>query len=97
MLQGLELHLLEDRRRRLRLIMLYNIPEVKLPDIPTENCLTSVKNDRRRIRPTRFEAGCETKNPLMKLVVNNIRGFALPVSRTEQYGSSFFVRTAATE
>ena len=70
----------------------YKIAEGMIPAISPEDFLTPASKDRRQICPTRFD-GCEMKNLLMKQVAHNTQGFTVPVSRTEQYRSSFFVRT----
>ena len=96
MLQELQLPLLEDRRRQQRLTMLHKIANKQVPGIPPDNFLRQserVCQSKRKIKPTAFP-GFEVKNPVMKQVVNNTRGFAVPTGcRTKQYANSFFVKT----
>jgi hypothetical protein len=92
MLQDLNLLPLEERRRQLRLSLLYKITEDLIPALPPHNFLVSANTRRRKIRPTRFE-GFQSTNIVARQAMNNTRGFRIPDSRTEQYRSSFFVKT----
>jgi hypothetical protein len=92
MLQDLNLPPLEERRRQLRLSLLYRITEGLIPALPPHNFLVPENTSRRRIRPTRFE-GFQSTNIVARQAMNNTRGFRIPDSRTEQYRSSFFVKT----
>jgi hypothetical protein len=94
MLKELNLSTLEERRRQLRLSLLYRITEGLIPALPPQNFLTPANTSRRRIRPTKFE-GYQSTNVIARQAFNNTRAFRIPDSRTEQYRSSFFVRTVA--
>ena len=73
--------------------MLYKIAEGHVPAFPPDKTLVKMPKSRRRITPKRFE-GFETTNIIAKYAVNNSRGFIIPENEgTEQYRSSFFVKT----
>ena len=80
-LDFLDLPPLEERRRQLRLSMLYNIAKGLVPALPTDAFLTAANRNRRRIRPTIYE-GYETHNILQR-----------QANKTDQYRGSFFVKT----
>jgi len=93
MLHDLNLPPLQARRKQQRLTMLYKIAESRVPALPPEKFLTPVPKARRKIIPKVF-AGFETTNIVAKHAVNNSRGFKIPENKgSEQYLSSFFVRT----
>ena len=92
MLKKLELTTLEERRRHLRLTMLYKVACGKIPALPPESFLTPLDNTRRRVRPRRF-ADHHTPNPIQRQACNNSRGFKIPTARSDQYKESFFVKT----
>ena len=92
MLTYLQLPPLEDRRRQLRLTMLYKIAGDLVPAIPSKNFLRPADPTKRKVRPTKYEDFI-SKNPLQRQVHNNSRAFVIPPTRTEQYKGSFFVRT----
>ena len=94
MLQELDLPPLEERRRQQRLTMLYKIIEGKIPALPPQSFLSPMDKTKRKIRakvPTDFI----TVNIVTKHTSNNTRGYKVPDSNTEQYKSSFFVKTVA--
>jgi hypothetical protein len=94
MLQNWNLRPLQERRRQQRLVTLYKITNREIPALPPERFLT--ENDhgksRRQIRPKIF-ADCVTSNPIARHAVRHTKGYKVPDSTTEQYASSFFVRT----
>lgn len=94
MLQRLNLPTLADRRKQLRLTMLYKITGGQVPAIPPESFLTPADKTKRKITSTKFH-GCTSENPVEKRVYNNSRPFKIPDSRSEPYRNSFFVRTPA--
>ena len=77
MLSYLQLPPLEDRRRQLRLTMLYKISGGQVPAIPPGFHLTPADMSRRRVKPTRY-SGCITQNPIQRQAYNNNRGFKIP-------------------
>ena len=52
------------------------------------------KKNTRRIHPTTFK-GCDSYNTIARHKICNTCGFKIPDSKTEQYKSSFFIRTVA--
>lgn len=92
MLRNLDLPTLEERRKQLRLNLLYRIAGDEIPALPSRQFLTPINTTRRRVRPTKFE-GFQTTNLVERHAINHSRGFKVPDSRTEQYRNSFFVRT----
>ena len=93
MLQELNLPPLQLRRKQQRLTMLYKIVEGHVAALPPKKFLNQIQRPSRRITPKTY-AGFETKNIVAKYAVNNSRGFVIPKSEgTEQYISSFFVKT----
>ena len=68
--------------------------EGKIPALPPETFLTPMDKGKRKIIPKKFE-GCEYKNIVTKYTSANSRGYKVPDAKTEQYKSSFFVRTVA--
>ena len=62
--------------------------------MPLENILILADRKRRRIRPTTFK-NCDSDNTVARLEIRNTHGFKITGSKTEQYKSSFFVRTIA--
>ena len=94
MLRELKLPPLEERRKQQRLTTMYKIVNEEIPALPPEKFLTKANKEKRKIKPRMFE-GFETKNIVKKYAYNNTKGFLVPDSRTEQYKSSFFVRTVA--
>ena len=66
-----------------------------IPDMPPENFLMPAgKKNTRRIHPTTFK-GCDSYNTIARHKICNTCGFKIPDSKTEQYKSSFFIRTVA--
>ena len=92
MLKEQNLPVLEERRRHQRLNLFYKITEDLLPALPKEKFLTPMDNNRRKIKPTRHQ-GFQSANIVERHTANHSRGFRVPYTRTEQYRSSFFVRT----
>jgi hypothetical protein len=93
MLQDLNFPTLQSRRKQQRLTMLFKIAEGHVPAFPPDKTLTSVRTNRRKITPKVFE-DFQTTNVVAKYAVTNSRGFKIPESEgSEQYRSSFFVRT----
>ena len=92
MLDYLSLPPLEERRRQLRLTMLYKIVNGLVPALPADTFLTPANRGRRRIRPTTY-AGFSTSNIIARQANNNSCCFKVPPARTEQYRGSFFVQT----
>ena len=93
MLRDMNLHPLEERRRHIRLGLLYKITEGLIPALPPQDFLTPANSGRRKIKPTRYEDHATT-NIMERQATKNSRGFQIPACRTEQYRNSFFVKTA---
>ena len=93
MLNELELPTLQQRRKELRLTLLFKVVGGKVPAIPPSEFLEPVRN-RRKITPKSF-SGCVTTNPMSKYETKNSKCFKIPVTKNPDgpYGQSFFVRT----
>ena len=92
MLKNLDLPILQQRRKELRLTFLFKIVENLVPAIPKNNYLEEIKK-KRNIKPKQYK-DFETKNIVEKYQTNNDRSFKIPEGRnTQQYKNSFFVRT----
>ena len=91
MLSYLQLPSLEDRRRQLRLTMLYKISGGQVPTMPPGFHLTPADMSRRPVKPARY-SDCIMQNPIQRQAYNNSRGFKIPAARTDQYRGSFFIR-----
>ena len=91
MLQDLELQPLQDRRKELRLVLLYKIAEGLLPAIPPDPYLTPCR-PKRKIRARAF-GDYVASNPVTRHQRVNDRCFEVPQSSTKAYQNSFFVRT----
>ena len=91
MLKDLKLPSLQQRRKELRLTLLFKIAEGLVPAIPPDLYLTPMK-EKRHIKPKVFQ-DCETTNIVTKYKTNNSRPFVIPQGTTHVYTQSFFVRT----
>ena len=91
MLKDLDLSPLSDRRRHLRLILLFKIAEGMVPAIPASSYLTP-QREKRQIRAKVYK-DCVTNNPVTKYETKNQRSFQIPVANTDTYRNSFFVKT----
>ena len=92
MLDFRDLQPLEERRRQLRMTMLYKKAKGLALVLPADAFLTAANRNRRTIRPTTYE-GYETHNILQGQANNNSRCFKVPHSKTDQYRGLFFVKT----
>ena len=93
MLKNLDLPVLQQRRKELRLTFLFKIVEGLVPAIPKKDYVT-VAREGRNIKPNPKFKGYETKNMVEKYQTTNDRHFKIPEGRhTQQYKNSFFVRT----
>ena len=92
MLKDLELPLLQERRKNIRLSLLYKIINGLVPAIPPEDYLKPVQQNKRRIRPTTFE-GYSSQNFVKNYQINNTQGLTVPVAKTNINKNSFFIRT----
>ena len=91
MLENLKLPSLQERRKQLRLLMMYKVVEGLVPALPPSQFLAPQKQGRRiRIKK---DTDFTTTNTISSFVRNNDRCFVVPTSRTEQYKQSFFSRT----
>ena len=91
MLKDLELPPLQDRRKHIRLVLMYKVVEGLLPAIPPSEYLTP-RRPGRAVKPTKFR-GCESKNPVERQVTNNTKSFVVSRGKSDQSTNSFFTRT----
>ena len=94
MLREYQLPPLQERRKQQRLTTLYKIAEGHIPALSAKNYLTPFNANKRKIKAKTFP-GFQTTNIVQKYTYNNSRGYIVPDSNTEQYHSSFFVKTIA--
>ena len=93
MLKDLDLPTLQQRRKELRLSLLFKIADGSVQAIPSDKYLKPVKKSR-QITPKNFD-GFEYVNKVEKYVTNNSRCFKIPSTNnpTGPYSQSFFPRT----
>jgi hypothetical protein len=91
MLRRSDLAPLEERRKNIRLALLFKIANGWVAAIDSSQYLTPARQGR-RIKPREF-TGCVAKNIVAKSVKNNSRCFITIHGRTDQYKNSFFPRT----
>ena len=93
MLKDLDLPTLQQRRKELRLSLLFKIADGSVQAIPSDKYLKPVKKSR-QITPKNFD-GYEYVNKVEKYVTNNSRCFKIPSTNnpTGPYSQSFFPRT----
>ena len=91
MAADLDLPTLENRRKCLRLVLLYKVVEGLVPALPPEQFITK-QRPRRNIKPKTFENYTST-NILDSQVCNNTKNLAVIRGNTQQYNHSFFVKT----
>jgi hypothetical protein len=96
MLKDLRLEPLQDRRRHQRLVTFYKISNGLIPALPAEKFLVPNEHGktRRIIRPKTF-TDCVTTNPIARHAVCHSKAYKVPDATSEQYLSSFFVKTVA--
>jgi hypothetical protein len=94
MLRDLNLPPLQERRKQMRLVTFYKIVNGEIPALPPNDFLTPNEHGRTRrtIRPKTF-TDCVTTNPIARHAIDHPKGYKVPESTTEQYTSSYFVRT----
>ena len=91
MLKSLELPLLQERRKELRLTFLFKVVEELVPAIPPDTYLVPATNNR-RIRATKF-SDYQSQNTVRS--TNNSRCFVSPQCNTAIRRNSLFIRTIA--
>jgi hypothetical protein len=91
MLKDLELPLLQERRKQLRLTFMFKVVEGLMPAIPSSTYFEPVPS-KRRIRATRF-SDFESTNIVTSHELNNNKCFSTKRCNTNIYRNSFFVRT----
>ena len=91
MLKNLDLPLLQERRKDMRLIFLFKVVEGLVPAIPSHRYLTPIRNKRRIISKT-FE-NFATQNIVDNSVTNNARCFVVNHAKTDIHKNSFFQKT----
>ena len=89
MLKSLELPLLQERRKELRLTFLFKVVEGLVPAIPPDTYLVPASN-KRRIRATKF-SDYQSQNTVRS--TNNSRCFVSPQCNTTIRRNSLFIRT----
>ena len=80
MLKNLDLPVLQQRRKELRLTFLFKIVEGMVPAIPKKDYVT-VAREGRNIKPNPKFKGYETKNMVEKYQTQNDRHFKIPEGR----------------
>ena len=93
MLLELNLPPLQECRKQ-QLTTFYKVVEGHITALPLENSLMAADRNHRRIHPTTSK-GCSCDNTITRYKICNTHGFKIPGSNTEQYKSSFIVRTVA--
>ena len=91
MLKDLNFSPLSQRRKQLRLILLFKIAEGMVPAIPADSYLEPQKN-KRQIRAKTF-SDWVTKNPITKYQTKNSKCFEIPEAKKDVYRNSFFVKS----
>ena len=97
MLKTLNLPLLEERRKQIRLAFLYKIVKGEFPAMRPETYLKPIRN-KRKIKP-KLDADFQTTNIVERMARNNSRCFEViqpkkGTSQTIPYTTSFFPRTS---
>ena len=94
MLIDLDLPILQQRRKELRLTFLFKIAEGLVPAVPADEYLVPKKESRQIKENKRYKDYETTKEHIVvKYVTNNSRPFTIPQSVTNAYTKSFFVKT----
>ena len=94
MLHQQNLPRLQNRRKQLRLTLLYKVVEGLVPALPVDQFLTPAPKEKRKVKAKTFD-DCVTSNPVAKYQILNNRGFKISSGlKTEQFKHSFFIRTA---
>ena len=91
MLKDQNLPSLQERRRNIRLALLYKVANGTLPGLPPDDYLTPVRN-KRQIRARRFD-DYVAKNVVQGHELRHSRRFKTPAAAGDVYKNSFFVRT----
>ena len=91
MLKDLELPLLQERRKQLRLTFMFKVVEGLMPAIPSSAYFEPVLS-KRRIRATRF-SDYESTNIVTSHELNNNKCFSTKRGNANIYRNSFVVRT----
>ena len=91
MLKDLELPLLQERRKQLRLTFMFKVIEGLMPAIPSSAYFEPVLS-KRRIRATRF-SDFESTNIVTSHELNNNKCFSTKRGNANIYRNSFVVRT----
>ena len=92
LLEKTELQPLQQRRKQLRLSLFYRVVEGTVPALPMQQFLEEQRQGR-RIRAVQH-SDHHSVNIVSGYARNNSRPFIVPYGRTEQFRSSFFVKTA---
>ena len=92
MLKNLDLLLLQERRKDMRLIFLFKVVEGLVPAIPSHRYPTPIRNKRRIISKT-FE-NFATQNIVDNSVTNNARCFVVNHAKTDIHKNSFFQKNS---
>ena len=94
MLKDQNLPSLQERRRNIRLALLYKVANGTPPGLPPDDYLTPVRN-KRQIRARRFD-DYVAKNVVQGHKLRHSRCFKTPAAAGDVYKNSFFVRTTCS-
>ena len=92
MLQNLDLTTLQERRKHLRLTLLYKVVEGLVPAIPSSEHLMPINPNKRRIRPASY-SDFKSDSDLSSQIRNNNKCFQPIRANTTIYTNSYFPRT----
>ena len=92
MLNSLQLPPLAERRKHLRLTLLYKISKGLVPSLQENSFLTKVQQNKRQIKPKLFK-DYQAKNILTRQARQNNNCFQVIDATTPQRENSFFIRT----
>ena len=91
MLENLELPSLEERRRQLRLALLFKISKGLIPALPEDKFLTKIQA-KRQIKPKSY-TDYQSNNIVTKQARVNNNCYQVQTAKTIQRQNSFFIRT----
>ena len=93
MLDTLQLQPLQERRKHLRLALLFKISQGLMPSLPENKFLTKADPNKRQVKPKSFK-DFQAKNIIAKQTRLNNNCFQVKEYATAQREHSFFIRTA---
>lgn len=92
MLENLDLPLLQERRKQLRLTFMFKVVEGMMPAIPASSYFEPIQRNKRRIRATR-NPDFQTSNLVERHELNNNKCYKTTRCNTDIYKHSFFIKT----